>query len=152
MGRLQRQLLMLGRVCNLLGVRGIDKRVVKKARHKFRVQHARRRAVNHCLRNFPLLDLLAQTRIRVGKWQLNVHSRFQRKFCGRHVIRHDVMYPLQFRNSKIIGDDQPVETPLMPQNVVEEVLVAVRRNAVDLVVGRHQRPHVTLLHGSFERL
>jgi len=26
------------------------------------------------------------------------------------------------------------------------------QEAVDLVVGRHQRPHVTLLHSSFERL
>src|SRR5689334_8796309 len=113
---------MLRRIRNLLGVRGIDKRIVKKARQKFRPQYTSSSAVDHRLRNFSLLNLLAQTRKRIGKWQLDVHSRFQRKLCSRYVVCHDVMYPLQFRNSKIIRHDQPVESPLMAQNVIEEML------------------------------
>src|SRR5580700_9550014 len=56
----------------------------------------------------------------------------------------------QIGDAEIIRNQEPVEAPLVSQNVIEQMLVAVRWDTVNLVVGSHHASNVTLLHRVLE--
>ena len=62
------------------------------------------------------------------------------------------MNSYQLRDAKIVRDHNTIKAPFLPQNVVEEMLVAVRRNSVYLVVRCHHALNVPFFHSRFERL
>ncbi len=50
----------------------------------------------------------------------------------------------------VVGQHEPVETPLVLEDVVQQVLVLAGVGAVDPGIGTHHRPHATV-HGRLER-
>ena len=58
----------------------------------------------------------------------------------------------QLCRAKIVGRYQSLESPFVSQDVQEQVLVTVRWDSVDFVIGGHHRGYVRFLDGGFERL
>src|SRR5215472_18373862 len=58
----------------------------------------------------------------------------------------------QLGDGEVVGDQNAVKTPFVTQDIVEKVLITVRRNAVHLVVRRHHTLHVAFFHSGFKRL
>ena len=150
--RLQRQLLRLRTVGDLLSLLGIDKWVLEQASQKFGPQHARDRAIDHRFGNASFFDVLSEKVKRVGEGQLDVNPGFQRHLGGFLVASDHVMQVLQIGDAEVVGDQDSVESPFLAKNVVEQMLIGVRRNAVDFVVGGHHAAGVTFFGGCFKRL
>ncbi len=49
-----------------------------------------------------------------------------------------------------VGHDNALETPVIAEHLGEQVVVALSIDAVDLVVGRHDRPRLCLAHSHLE--
>src|SRR5580700_6104453 len=56
----------------------------------------------------------------------------------------------QLCRAKIVGGYQTLESPFLAQDVLEQVLVTVRWDSVDFVVGGHHRGYVRFLDSGFE--
>ena len=50
-----------------------------------------------------------------------------------------------------LAADSPVESPVLPGGLGEEVVVGARRHAIDAVVGAHDAAGVAVLHAALER-
>ena len=143
---------MLGAVGDFFGVGRIDVGIIEQAGEKFCAEHARGGAIDGSFGDRAVVHLLNETGKGVRKRQLDVHAGVESHARGGVFIRDDVMDANEFHDAEIIGDDDAVESPLVAQNVGKQMLVAVRRDAVDFVVGGHHGVDVGFFDGGFERL
>ena len=133
----QRELLMLGTVRDFFGVVRIDIRIVEQPGEKFCAEHVRDGAINGSFGDRAVVHLLHETGIGVGKGNSMSTPASRAMRAAASLIRDDVVDANEFGDAEIIGDDDAVESPLVAQNVGKQMFVAVRRDAVDFVVGGH---------------
>ena len=95
-------------------------------------------AVNGLPADFPVLDGLDQLQVGVppGGGHLQVGAR------------PDALHMLV--GAAPVGDDKAVEAPLVPQNLLEQVVILVGVDPVDPVVGGHEGLGPTLLDGDLK--
>ena len=115
----------------------IHEGIVEKARDEFRSQDAGRSAVDIRFRNLALLHLIQEQMIDLDVGKFDVHAGFQGQLGGFFAGAHNEMLGPQLPDAEIIRNHDSIKSPFLPQNVVEQKLVAMRRDAVDFVVGRH---------------
>ena len=102
------------------------------------------------------IENLLGTRVYVGRIQLSVlHGSDDlsgaRQAGGRHLEAAARAHSLHRTvRTTPVGDDHAGETPLGSQYVGEQVLVLVSVNAVDEVVGAHDRPRLGNATHDFE--
>ncbi len=66
-------------------------------------------------------------------------------------VKADLRARLGVLDGAPVGDDKPVEAPLVAQDAVEQLFRLAALRAVDEVVGAHDRQRAALLHGRAER-
>ena len=146
----RRELLVVSVVGDFYRVVRINVRVIKKARAKLFAKHVRHGAIDLRLRDFSFFHLFRQGLVGVWKRQLDIHSGFQCKFRRRFLGGHHVMHPHELSNAEIVRDHHSIEAPFLTKHADQQRSIAVRRNSINLIVGRHDACHVGFLDCGFE--
>ena len=147
----ERKLLVCGDIGYFFRVSRIDVRILEQAGLKFHSENARDGTIHNRFRDFALMDLLDQARIAGYEGQLHIDAGVERVAGGRFVVAHDVMNGSQLADPEVVGHDRAIKAPFVTQDSIDQPFVAVRRNSVHLIIGRHHRSDVRLVHGGFER-
>ena len=139
-----------------LGLDGIDVRILEQPELELRAQHRPQALVEQRLGNGSLANELQQRRVAVGVRQLDVDARpdGERRRLLR-VVREVVAVQLgalvQLADREVVRHHEAAESPLLPQDLVEQPAVGVRRDPVDLVVGGHDAQRAPLDDRAAER-
>ncbi len=129
----------------------VDVGLLEEAEGKLGGQHAPHRAVDERHGNFAGLDRRHQIcAVGVDAGQFHVHARPQRQVCGVRLVARQAVVGLQLVDGHVVGDDQPVEAPLVAQDARHQFVRAAARLAVHLVVGRHDRRQLRRAYGHLE--
>src|SRR5713101_3957829 len=148
----ERQSLMLRTVCDLFRVSWINVGIVEESGQKLFAQHVLGGPIDGGFGDAALFHLFDQVAKSVGARKLNIHARIKRHL-RRVIIRGgNMMKGTKIGNREVVGDEYAIESPFVAENVGEQVPVAVRRDAVNLVVGGHHALRVCLFYARFERL
>src|SRR5207244_7065089 len=76
----------------------------------------------------------------------------ERHFCGVVIRGGDMMKGAKIGNREVVRYEHSIESPFMAEHVGEQVPIAVRRDTVNLVVGRHHTLRMCFFHTSFKWL
>ena len=151
----QRQPAMLVTTNHALRLCRIDIRIVEQPHLKLPEQHRRNQLFQFLLLQHALLHQLYQVQVAIRIGQLDVDPGFHRKRARLLLVLGDKV-PMRIRpvtklpDRVVIRHNKPLEAPLFAQQVAHQPLVRVRRNAVDLVIRRHQRHGICLAQRLFE--
>ena len=134
------------------GAIGIGVGMLEQPELELGAEHAAHRGVDHRLRDPPAPEG-GQVRpvLRVVRLKDHVEPRRQRVLCRGRGARFGMLQHGGAGGGRLIGDDEPAETPLVPEHVGQEPVVLRRRDAVHRVVRAHHRLRVRLPDGRAER-
>ena len=143
---------MFGAVGGFLGVVGIDIGIVEKSEPELgRRARARRRGLTSLSGTVPLLHLPDQRAVDGAVGEVVVDAGGKRQARGIGLLAGHVMGCGQHLQPIAVGGDEAAESPLLPQDFVEQPVVDVRRDAVDFVVGGHHAADVRFLDRGLKR-
>ena len=101
----------------------VDIRSLEEAKGELSGQHAAHGAVDQFLRNRARSDRVRQWLAeRVGAGQFYIHARFQRQLRGMGLVARQMMVRLQLMDRHVVGNDQPIEAPLVTQQVRQQLV------------------------------
>ena len=122
----------------LAGLVGVAERVVEEARAALDAEHASDGLVDDRQRERAALDERGQGSGIDPVDHAHVDAGHEGAAAGLGAVGRDPV-PHQLADGRVVGDDEPVEAPLVAEDVGKEPLAARRRDAADLVERRHQR-------------
>ena len=131
--------------------RRVDVRRLEQPELELDGQHARDGAVDERRVDAPVGERLRQRGAeRGGRGQLDVDPGLERQGGGRPEVADDRVRLDQLVDPRVVGDDDPVEAPLVAQRGGEELARGDARHPVDVLVGVHHRAHPGLADGRLE--
>lgn len=142
--------LVLRAVGDFFGESGIDVWIVEEAEQEFRTEDAGDGAIDEGFRDFAVADLLRKGEIGSGERELDIDAGFDGHASGDFVVGGNMVESDEIGESEIVGNDDALKTPFLAEDLIQEVSVGVGRNAVDFIVGRHERGGVGFGNGSLE--
>ena len=101
-------------------------------------------------RDEPALDRLAQVGGAVVGGQFDVEAGVEREGRRLGPVAGEVVVLVEKADADVVGDDQAVESPLLTEHAGEQAARRVARFVVDVVVRRHHRAGMRLLHRHLE--
>jgi hypothetical protein len=94
---------------------------------------------------------LAQLRRAIVGGQLDVEAGVEGQRRRLGAVEREIVVLVQQADADVVGDDQAVEAPLLPEHLGQQAARGMARLVVDVVVGGHHGSRMRLLHRHLER-